>query len=98
MIILQNLNFLKFNQKIAENRVNKILITIPLTLETMQQLIIKYAGGPWAPGAGKKCNFLKIAKIRDIEKHSITSRNYAVNYYQTLEEVSWILRLEQFNK
>ena len=32
----------------------KMLIAIPLTLETIQQLIIKLGGGPRASFAGKK--------------------------------------------
>ena len=33
--------------------------------------------------------------ILNIEKHSITSRGYAVIYNQTLEEVMWLLRLQE---
>ena len=42
--------------------------------------------------------YKKIAKIRDVKmlkNRSITTRNYAVNYYQTLKEVRWLLRLEK---
>ena len=28
------------------------------------------------------------------EKHSIRSRNYTVTYYQSIEEVPWLLRLD----
>ena len=30
--------------------------------------------------------------LKDLEEQSITSINYAVTYYQTLEEVPWPLR------
>ena len=30
-----------------------------------------------------------------LKNHSITTRNYAVTYYQTLVEVGWPLRLEK---
>ena len=42
--------------------------------------------------------YKKIAKIRDVKmlkNRSITTRNNAVNYYQTLKEVRWLLRLEK---
>ena len=39
--ILQKIEKIKFYQKVGKIRVIKILRTIPLTLETMQQLIIK---------------------------------------------------------
>ena len=31
----------------------------------------------------------------NLENHSYTSENYTLIYYQTLEEVSWFLRLEK---
>ena len=40
----------------------------------------------------------KLPKIRDgkmLKNHSITTRNYAVTYYQTLVKVGWPLRLEK---
>ena len=47
----------------------------------------------------KKLQILsKIAKIRDgkmLKNPSITTRNYAVTYYQTLVEVGWPLSLEK---
>ena len=49
----------------------------------------------------EKCKFQKIAKIRIVKmlkNHSITTRNYAETYYQTLEEVRWLLRLEKPKK
>ena len=79
-----------------------------LTLETMKQLIIKPWRMSLAPGAGKiktiekiqtwkNCVFLNYLNSHNLNlvKHSFTSRNYAVNYYQTLEEVPWLLRLEK---
>ena len=41
---------------------------------------------------------IKIAKIRvikNLKKHFITSRDYAVSYYQILDEVPLLLRLEE---
>ena len=56
MIII--LRKLEFYQKIVEPRIVKILITIPLTLDTMQQLIIKH----WRrdPDAEKKLEVKKL--------------------------------------
>ena len=42
--------------------------------------------------------FLKIAEIKILKKHSITSRSYALTYIRTLEEVMWLLRLEKPKK
>ena len=42
--------------------------------------------------------YQKNDKIRDgkmLKNHSITTRNYAVTYYQTLVKVGWPLRLEK---
>ena len=33
-----------------------------------------------------------------LKNHSITTRNYAVTYYQTLAEVRWLLRLDKPKK
>ena len=33
-----------------------------------------------------------------LESNFITSRDYTVTYYQTLEEVPWFLRFEKFPK
>ena len=33
--------------------------------------------------------------ILNLEKYSITLKNYAVTYYQMLQEVPWLLRLEE---
>ena len=35
------------------------------------------------------------SSYKTLEEHSITSINNAVTYYQTLEEVPWLLRLEK---
>ena len=41
----------------------------------------------------------KICDVKMLEKnHSNTTRNYAVIYYQTLEEVPWHLGLKKYNK
>ena len=50
-IIFRKFKKFIFYQKIALAGVIKILITIPLTLETMQQLIIK----PWRRSLGPWC-------------------------------------------
>ena len=54
----------KFYQKSAETRVLKILITIPFTLATMRQFIIK----PWRSYLGPWCqkNFKCIQKLGEI--------------------------------
>ena len=31
----------------------------------------------------------------NLEKHSVTLRNYAVTYYQNLEKVPWLFRLQK---
>ena len=54
----------KFYRKIAEAGVIKILITNPLTVETMQQLIIMPWRRSYDPGAVK--NDLK--KVKKIQK------------------------------
>ena len=41
---------------------------------------------------------LKLVIIKSYKKHSITSRYYAVTYYQTLEDVPWLLRMEKPKK
>ena len=86
-----------------ETRVIRILITIQLTVKTLQPLNIK----PWRRSLGpwwrKKIteiqNYSKTRKLHiflkkcpnswyyNFEKHSITSGNHTVTYYQTLEEV-----------
>ena len=38
------------------------------------------------------------SRYKNLEKQFITSRNYEVTYYQTLEEVPWLLRLEEPKK
>ena len=40
----------------------------------------------------------KTAKIRDVENDSISPRNHAVAYYQTLEEVPCLMGLENHKK
>ena len=52
----------KFYHKIAKAGVSEIFITIPLTLETMQQLILK----PWRRFLGPWCR--KNNKIQKLEK------------------------------
>ena len=42
-----------------------------------------------------KKNFQKNAKTSGVQKHSIAARNYRVTFYQTLEEVPWLLRLDK---
>ena len=58
---------IKFYQKIAKTRVVKILITIPLTPEIMQQLTIKPARRSLAQGSRKNQKFknIQIFKIAD---------------------------------
>ena len=36
--------------------------------------------------------------LKTRKKKSITSRNYTVTYYQTLEEAPWLLRLDKTYK
>ena len=57
----ENLNFIK---KIAQTGVTTILVTIPLTLETMQYLIFKHWRGRRAPGARQK-----LKKLKTFKKH-----------------------------
>ena len=38
------------------------------------------------------------SRYKNLEKQFITSRNYEVTNYQTLEEVPWLLRLEEPKK
>ena len=66
-IIFRKFKKFIFYQKIAQAGVIKILITILLTLETMQQLIIKprrRSLGPWC--RKKKSIFKKLEKIANI--------------------------------
>ena len=37
---------------------------------------------------------IKVRDVKMLKKYSITTRIYAVTYYQTLEEVRWLLRVE----
>ena len=43
--------------------------------------------------------FVKKAKFRDVKmlNHSTTTKNNAVPYYKTVEEVCWHLGLKKFN-
>ena len=64
MIILQKLE--KIYRKIAKTGVTKILITIPLALETMQQLVIK----PWRRSLEPCCRKTekKFKRFKNLEK------------------------------
>ena len=85
--------------------------TIPGPLKVIQKLIINPLGCSLAPGSGKTCirkkNVKKYEKnVSFVKKlstfvmlkcwnHSITTRNNAVTYYQTLKEVPWHLSVKQ---
>ena len=92
-------------KKSGKTRVIKILITIPLYLETMQDLLSN-RGGLWAPGARQIKNIQKLKKnanvfkkiIKILKNIPLQCRNYAVSYYQNLEKVAWLLRLEKLRK
>ena len=90
-----------------------MLTTFPLTIETIQQIIIRIWRRSLVGKKLKTSKFLKKKNSKELQlflkklsklfilrcwKVSITSKTNAVTYYQNLEEIHWLLRLEKPKK